>query len=135
MLWRGLGLGGVKKANSQTVPFIPSCLIQDGVGSEGPWEGKVTSEGVAGLQAIEKPGGKEGCSYVSGGRLIAWSDCVGIRVIFFHLGQDVWCVVFFSRRGPHFCYGDDRFHSSGSCSQLPGDLPVDFLLPGRAQWL
>lgn len=57
MLWRGLGLGGVKKANSQTVPSISSSLIQDGVRSEGPWEGKVTSEGVAGLQAIEKPGG------------------------------------------------------------------------------
>lgn len=60
MLWRGLGLEGVRKANSQTAPSIPSSLTQAGVRSEGLGKEKcLTSEGVAGLQPIEKPGGKE----------------------------------------------------------------------------
>lgn len=92
----------------------------------------MTSEGVAGRQATSQPGERdctlfmcraEGCLL---GLIVLW-----IRVVF-HLGQDVWCIVGFfslSRRGPHFYY-DDRFHSSGSCTLPPGDLPVDFLLPG-----
>lgn len=93
----------------------------------------MTSEGVAGRRATSQPAERdctlfmcraEGCLL---GLIVLW-----IRVVF-HLGQDVWCIVGFfslSRPGPRFYYDGDHFHSSGSCAQPPGDLPVDFLLPG-----
>lgn len=91
---------------------------------------------MAGLQATAQPGERRLCSfYVSGGRLLAWFDCVGDSCGFFiwakMYGVLCFVLVFFPRPGPRFYYGDDRFHPSVSCTQPPGDLPVDFLLPGR----
>lgn len=55
---------------------------------------------------------------------------LGIRVIF-HLGRDVWCIVFSSDLG-HVSVRVVIVSTSGSCSQLSGHFPVDFLLPERA---
>lgn len=125
----------MEEANSQTLPSIPSPLGPAGAAGAGggvPWERKVASEGVVGLPTTAQPGERRLCSfYESSGRLL---DCVGGSCDF-SSGPNVWCIVwlvFFSRPGPYFYYGNNRFHSSGSGIQPPGNLPVDFLLPGRA---
>lgn len=57
---------------------------------------------------------------------------LGIRLIFIWAKMYiVLLLLLFPRPGRHFYYDDDRSHSSGSCTELLGDLPVDFL-PGRA---
>lgn len=61
------------------------------------------------------------------GLIVLW-----IRVIF-HLGQDVWCIVRFffpSLDLGHVSIMMVIISTSGSCTQPPGDLPVDFLLLG-----
>lgn len=112
---------------------LPVSLALDQLGRGVHWKREVTSEGVAGRQATSQPAERdctlfmcraEGCLL---GLIVLW-----IRVVF-HLGQDVWCIERFfslSRPGPRFYYDGDHFHSSGSCTQPPGDLPVDFLLLG-----
>lgn len=93
----------------------------------------MASEGFAGLQPTAWGKGDPALLRCLAEDCLLGLVVLGIRVIF-HLGQDVWCIVFFfffPRPGPHFYYSDDHYHSSGSCTQPPGDLPVDFFLPGR----
>lgn len=84
---------GVEKASSQTISPILSPLGPAGAG--GLWQGKVFGEWrdhwVAGDCTVR---GKETALNVSGGRLLAWFDCVGIRVGFF-IWAEMYGVLFF----------------------------------------
>lgn len=90
----------------------------------------MTSKGVAGLQATTARG-KETTLFLRVAQRVACSVCVRDSCDF-SSGPRCMVYYFFSRPGPHFCYGDDCSHPSGRCTQPTGDIPVDFLLPRRA---
>lgn len=73
----GIGIGwGWRKLILRL--FLPFPLPVHQLGRGVHWKRKVASEGMAGLQATAQPGERRLCSfYVSGGRLLAWFDCVG----------------------------------------------------------
>lgn len=136
-LWRRAGSGGGGGGAARPARAVPAPPGPLGRGSLGGGRGEWGRCGAAGDGTAR---GKATELFLRVGRKAACSLAFIVSGIplAFRLGQDAYSVLLlllFSRPGRHFYDDDDGLHPPGSCTQPPGDLPVDLLLPGTSSML